>query len=202
MKTKLTTMLLAVAMLPAVADEAKPCAFGYCMGQAMEQDPTFINSDGISVLAVDHALFDPLTVHWTPATGVCKLLGIVNINSPDKYGTLHKAKFRELVGYVERKYGKPSGTTDRLLPNSIWKRQGDWLMAVKRRERQLGAQWKVGPIPSALRKRGYHAVDLPKGIDEIAILVDANKIGVYYEFFNYVECKEKGKAAAGIGADF
>ena len=92
MKTKLTTMLLAVAMLPAFADEAKPCAFGYCMGQAVEQEPTFFHSDGISVLAVDHALFDPLTVFWTPATGVCRLVGMVRINSPDNYGTLHRAK--------------------------------------------------------------------------------------------------------------
>ena len=76
-------------------------------------------------------------------------------------------------------------------------------MAVKRRERQLATHWKVGPLPSTFRKRGYHAVDLPKGIDEIGITVlDADSIAVDYEFFNYGKCKEEGKAAAGIGADF
>lgn len=195
-------LAVAVALVlasAAYADEAKPCAFGYCMGQAMEQEPTG-QLDGISILNVDHALFDPLYVYWTPATGICQLSGRVPINSPDNYGTLHKAKLKELVGFVERKYGEPSGTTDRLLPNSIWSRQGDWLMAVKRRERQLATQWMVGPIPNGLRKRGYRAVDLPKGIDSITVIVQANVVSVVYEFFNYVECEEIGKAS--IAADF
>lgn len=84
-----------------------PCVFGYCMGQAMEDEPDFVNDNDCLLVTVveDDPTFDRLYVVWAHIAGVCKVIGT---KETDDTGTV----FDTFAAIVTRKYGEPATSVD------------------------------------------------------------------------------------------
>ena len=82
-----------------------PCAFGYCMGQAMEGEPDM--DDGLLVTVVeDDPTFDVLYVSWAPVAGVCAVTGHAG-----------EGAFATFAAIVTGKYGEPTADAESI---KIW----------------------------------------------------------------------------------
>ena len=169
---------------PAAKEDAPPpCAFGYCMGQAIESEPNGKSDRGVPYIAKDHNFFYKVVAYWTPATGVCNVKGIYVVPSPDDYGEAHRSAFNHISDLVGRKYGEPSDAFDFLDAGSLWDEPRYWLMGLKSGERLLQRFWAKKPSI------------LPSGLGSISVKASELLIVVDYEFVNFPDCVEEGEAS-------
>ena len=84
-----------------------PCVFGYCMGQAMEGEPDFVNDNDCLLVTVveDDPTFDRLYVVWAHIAGVCEVMGTKETDDTDTV-------FDTFAAIVTRKYGEPATCVD------------------------------------------------------------------------------------------
>ena len=77
-----------------------PCAFGYCMGQAMKGEADAVNpSDGLLVTySKADADSDGVYVHWAPIAGVCAVLVRFNSTSPFELAKRFAADYAKKIG--------------------------------------------------------------------------------------------------------
>ena len=161
-----------------------PCAFGWCMGHAIDEEPEGRNADGLNYVSMEHDLFGGgVTAYWTPATGVCMVKGLYTVPSPDDYGKAHRSAFNHLSDLVKRKYGEPSHTFDHLGYGSTWNEPRDWLMGLKKDERALTSFWSEKPSI------------LPAGLEGVRVDAKASGLLITYRFANFLNCIEEGKAS-------
>lgn len=169
-------------------DTPPQCAFGYCMGQSIDEEPEGKNDYGLWYVSKKHDLFDGgVYALWTNSTGVCMVKGFYEVPSPDDYGNAHRRAFNMLSDLVKHKYGEPSVTIDSSPDDIIWGQSMHWLRTLETGERELYSGWFEEPSI------------LPPGLK---ILVDAESsaIEVEYSFANFDECMEEGKSA--VAEDF
>lgn len=166
---------LTVVLWQCDVEHAKPCAFGYCKGQKIDQEPQDHADDGMAFIKVRHRAFNRgLTIYFTRRQGVCSLKGLHGANWVRGEGNrdTHAQKFREFVALVSEKYGKPSAESGNF---------------------------------AELRLASWNAADgseLPRGLQSISVEAMSfglvGLIGVNYTFDNYDECLVESKT----GADF
>ena len=186
-------ILAAVVLLtlPSIAmaqeGDVKPCAFGYCRGQIINEEPEG-EEDGFLFIRAEHRAFDHLAVYFTHNQGVCGVAGYSYLNG-DEYGLAHKREFSKFVDLVRRKNGSPTVENDFLRPGSIWDEPQYWLMALRRQEYVLDTAW--------VAKEGS---ELPRGMKLIGVQATPDSIIVRYYFDNMEKCQTE--AQADIGADF
>ena len=161
----------------AKTDTRPQCAFGYCMGQAIDEEPEGKTDDGL--LYVEHDL--RVTALLTNSAGVCAVLGIYHVPSPDRYGNAHREAFNMLSDYVKSTYGEPTGTIDRLWYGSKRDEPKYWLKTLKKGERTLKSYWTKEPSI------------LPPGL-AIVVKAQDHSVSVSYQFANYVECMDENRS--------
>ena len=162
--------------------DASPCVFGYCMGQAIDEEPDGTHSAGLSfIITTDHDLFERVTVYWAPATGVCLVEAFYAVPSPDAHGDAHRSAFNLLTDLLRRKYGEPSDTYDRLRAGGVGEEPRHWLQGLEQGERQLASYWNAKPSI------------LPAGLATIKVEALPSSIVVVCDFANLAECLEEGR---------
>lgn len=117
-------------------DDAKPCAFGYCKGDLVDDVTLSVNADGLSYIRTEHRFFDTLAVYFTRSQGVCRIAGLRAVDV-DRYGDAHKMVLNWFVDLISSKYGKPSIELDFLQHGSVWNEPQDWLMSLRQKNRHL-----------------------------------------------------------------
>ena len=166
----------------ATESNAPPCVFGYCMGQAIDEEPDGTHAAGLSfITATDHDLFERVTVYWTPATGVCLVEAFYAVPSPDAHGDAHRSAFNLLTDLLRRKYGEPSDTYDHVRAGGVWEEPGYWLQGLEHGERQLANYWNE---KSSI---------LPAGLAAVKVEALPSFIVVVCDFANLAECLEEGR---------
>jgi hypothetical protein len=125
------------------------------------------NGPGAHVYETDaapkpHPKFESFFLVLSPSSKLLvKVGGIGKTIQTNGYGFALKSAFEEIETALVTKYGKGKGT-DALLPGSIWKDSGDWMMALRKKERRLSRLWT--------RSNGD---TLPDGVDTIALKANA-----------------------------
>lgn len=189
--TAITTLLLSAAAFsdetpgarePAMEPDASPCVFGYCMGQAIDEEPDGTHVAGLSfITTTDHDLFAKVTIYWTPATGVCLVEAFYAVPSPDAHGDAHRSAFNHLTDLLRRKYGEPSDAHDHLRGGGVGEESRYWLQGLEQGERQLANYWN--------EKQSV----LPAGLEAIKVEALPSFIVVVCDFANLAECLEEGR---------
>ena len=172
--TALTALLLCAGAFgeePADEDAPRtepPCAFGYCMGQAINEEPEGRNVDGLRYITENHTLFDAVAVYWSPPTGVCRLRGLYEVSTPDFAASRKTTEeaFDMLTVLVEKRYGERSYSND-----YRWEEYTD----------SLSYTW--------------WGENLPGGISSIEVEARHPHVAVDYKFENYSDCLEESKAS-------
>ena len=159
-------------------DAKLPSVLGFRMGQTIK-DEAEGDATGVSYRAYEHRAFsEGVTVYWTTATGVCKLMGLHTVVSPDEYGDAHKSEVNRFTEIVKTKYGEPTESLDFANEGSIYDEPQDWLMGLRKRERQLANVW---------------VKDLPDGITSITVVASEHHVAVEYDFANLPNAIEVGR---------
>ena len=97
MKTRTITMLFALALAAHVlGEDAKMTVFGFAEGDVVPKSDRRADDVGEvlrTAIYLDRAGFDSVLVLYTENQGTCKVVGIVDVDSPgaDSYGLRHKA---------------------------------------------------------------------------------------------------------------
>lgn len=162
--------------------------FGLRMGMTLEEvgsNPEQVRNGlyKYSTVPQPHSGFEAYILKFAPSTGLCWIKA-VGVNIQDSaYGTALRSGFSSLKEQLSRVYGQPRDM-DFLMPGSIWDEPRDYMMALLRQERVLGAIWEldgernlqqVGLIASALRR-------------------DVGYLSLEYSFTNKDACDEELKA--------
>jgi len=77
----------------------------------------------------------------------------------DRDGAKVRRRFEELKTSLESKYGRPRRTRDSLSRESLWKRPGDFAMALQDGDRELSATWKVEGTTIVMKAFGQDMTD-------------------------------------------
>lgn len=178
MRIYCATMTLALVAALAFAEnvdepDKPPCKLGFCMGEKVPHGTVR-----------EHALFDGgVMVNSQPTTGVCKVVGVLNVANPDDFGDAHKAAYKRIVELVEGKYGPATNEFDTIRYGSLWENGPRyWLMGLKSGDRDLMSFW--------FSEQG---ANLPKGIGAIGVTTNPKSITLGYEFTNIDDCTEEKK---------
>ncbi|TVQ98050.1 MAG: hypothetical protein EA399_11535 [Desulfovibrionales bacterium] len=172
MNTGLVFRVLIVLILlsgPALADGP----FGLRMGMSLDEvgaSPEEVRHGLYKFTSVPrpHSGFEAYILKFAPSTGLCWIKAVgVNIQD-NAYGTALRSGFSTLKEQLSTVYGQPRDM-DFLMPGSIWDEPREYMMALLRKERVLGAIWdldgernlrQVGLIASALRRDvGYLSLE-------------------------------------------
>ena len=162
------------------AESKPPCAFGFCMGQAINAKPDG-NFVGVLFRNVEHGAFNGgVTVLWTGKTGVCEVHGYQNIAERNRTGAgwAHKREFARFAELVEGKHGSPTDKFDEIDPDSIWNEYDEWAIALEMGDATLAHYWTR---------------NLRDGLDRIVVQAVTDRVEVHYEFANLRECIEQGR---------
>jgi hypothetical protein len=109
-----------------------------------------------------HPKFESFFLLFSPSSKLLvKVGGIGTTIQTNVYGFELQSAFEDVEAALVEKYGKGK-RTDALLPGSIWKDLGDWMMALNKKERRLSHLWT--------RSNGD---TLPEGVDTIALKANA-----------------------------
>ncbi|BDM23649.1 hypothetical protein KMS_R34060 [Pseudomonas sp. LRP2-20] len=77
----------------------------------------------------------------SPTVGLCQIRAIGKTINTNDYGHQLRDAFNGLQSALTTVYGKPQ-VLDALMPGSIWKDSRDWMMALRKKDRSLIAEWK------------------------------------------------------------
>lgn len=88
-----------------------------------------------------HSAFESYVLQVGPEAGLCWVKGIGKNIQTSVYGVELKSAFNQMKERLQQFYGAPD-VTDFLMTGSIWNEPKDWMMALIKKERALGATWK------------------------------------------------------------
>ena len=135
-----------------------------------------------------HSAFELYAVKVAPNGGLCWIKAIGKNISTSCYGTELKSKFMDMVNKLENAYGNYE-LYDYLMPGSIWDELKDWMRALIKKERTLGASWSE-----------EDQSNLSNNISKIVIAAQASSsdngfIILEYSFTNKEACEKEIDAA-------
>ena len=96
-----------------------------------------------------HPSFETYVLKILPTNGVCQVRGIGITIQSSSHGVEIRRAFNELAAMVSDAYGEYE-EADFLLRGSIWDEPEDWMMALRRNERQLQAVWEGQAMPNSV----------------------------------------------------
>lgn len=185
--TKTHTLWLAVTafgLASAVSLPAASAPFGLVMGAKLS-DVIVVKKSADEVYEikppVPNSEFETYFVRITPTEGLCKVIAVGRDHGGDTNGVEIRQTFSEFERNLGEKYGD-GRKFDFLKSGSIWKENGEWAMAVSRKERSLAKFWD--------RSEGSR---LPNDIAAIQLEAKATDrsttyLALNYELSNYEAC--------------
>ena len=197
-KSAALLLLLAVATCSHVAmGQVQDGPFGFYKGETMEQVIAAVGQSHVKEIKGDtlrlttaprpHPEFEIYSLIFSPTEGLLKITAI-GVDIPnDADGTHSRAKFTRFKTSLIDTYGQPSDDFDFLQVGSIWSEPHDFMMGVRKAERNLDCYWKP-----AGHVHGISIVALNLG----ATTSSTGYINISYEFLGweaYVDAKKNNQ---------
>ena len=169
--------------------------FGLDMGmslarvtQVSKTTPKNLSDDAYEITPPNtNNMFETYVVRIHPTYGVYLIKAVGKDITTNGYGASLRLEFDNLVGSIEKTYGKYK-KTDYLAPRSIWKDADDFMMGLIKNDRYLFCIWE--------RKEGS---TLPDDLDSIGVTVSAlssskGYLSLEYYSNNYDKIQAEKKA--------
>ncbi len=169
---------------------AKVCAagpFGLDQGMSLSMaqsqgmlraDPSNPNWYDTSALRSGHSSFESYSLLISPRFGLCKIVAVGKDIPTGSHGSQLKSEFKSLQEALNEKYGA-SKNYDFLHAGSIWDKDGEWMMALQRKERSLASFWTGRPLIDNL---------LSIKLEAKASSASVGWVTIAYEFNNFDAC--------------
>jgi hypothetical protein len=177
-----------VAIAPVVIKKMPPAEgpFGFKKGLTQEEIElmTGISLDPIasrkntyisSTVPKPHRAFNNYLLTIGQTTGLCSVRAVGKDIETSGYGIQIKIEFNSLESVLAEIYGIGE-KTDQLLPDSIWKDAGDWMMGMVKKDRYLLTQWE-GKVESQT---------LENQLESIILAARASNSGSGYLLLEYI----------------
>jgi hypothetical protein len=136
-----------------------------------------------------HPDFASVIVQAVPGIGVCWIKGLGNEFETDDFGIQARNHAMAIKDQLETKYGKAE-LIDILVPGSLWNEPRDWLMGLRKGDRDYGFHWKQ---PSNPPKQWLGISQIYVGLQTTSTGVRAN---VEYYSPRSADCDAAAKKAA------
>ena len=142
---------------------------------------------------VPHHIFANYIAEAAPTAGLCWIKGVSKPIETNRFGMSLRTEYEQLRDKLAKVYGSKFKETDALLPGSIWKDPGEWMMALRTKDRVLQATWDSSA-----------GAGLPYDLSVVAIVVSASSgsegyISVEYQFKNEPQCDAEISVNADVG---
>ncbi|RME39651.1 MAG: hypothetical protein D6794_03515 [Deltaproteobacteria bacterium] len=183
MKKIIAGFVLSAAFM---ATNAMAGPFGLEMGMSLKEiggKPEKLRNGVYKIVNVPkpHSAFEFYAVKVGPKSGLCWLKAIGKDIQTNSFGTGIKSAFNEMEKKLESIYGKHQ-RIDVLYNGSIWSEPNEWVMALLKKERVLGAIWEESKGSS-----------LPPNLKQVALVtgataLDKGYIAIEYSFKNEDAC--------------
>lgn len=182
---------------PAIAGGAFGIEQGTPISAFPDAKPVSGRSGGYQVFQISsppkpHDEFKSYLLVTTPATGICKILGLGKKHQWDRSGSEIRTSFNSMKEALISKYGV-SDNVDDIQATSIWKGLNEFSMALTNKERFLLSYWdrsKGSTMPDDINTVGLQA-NAEGGLDTY--------LTINYEFSNFKQCQEEQKKRDNSG---
>jgi len=133
-----------------------------------------------------NAHFKEYRIAISDTLGLGKIVAVGKTIDTNPHGDQMREEYEAVLDLLKRKYGRPE-ILEHLRSGSIWRDAGDWMMALRTKERVLVAFW--------LKSEGC---DLPDSLEAVALEVvglsrDKGFVTLSYEFDNWGAIVEEVK---------
>ena len=186
MNARTITLLLAVALAAQIhGEDAKMTVFGFAEGDAVPEDERRAeDADDVLRIAAypGRAGFDAVHVVYTENQGVCKVAGIVDVDSPgaDSYGVRHKAAADDVAGKVAAKLGRSHNKQNEVLVGGFAKRNPEhWPIHKRQDNATYSFSWDSNVEPFSYVRVG----------------AEYGYVRADFEYKNFAECLAERDAA-------
>lgn len=134
-----------------------------------------------------HPDFEEYMAIFSPTSGLVKLFAIGKTIDTNTSGDQVKQKFADIKSALNLRYGK-SNDIDHLKAGSIWKEDGEWMMSVLKKDRNLESYWFDKPL--SYLPNGIKAIKL----EATALKLDSGFVSLTYEFSGFDAYADSAKA--------
>lgn len=170
--------------------------FGTSKGDGIDRYPgaESLGDDTYVVYSLpkSHPDFDTFLLTIPEKYGLVKIQALSKTIQNDSAGEKTRALFSKIQKQLESKYGDPEYILDDINPDSIWKKETEWSIALAKNERVLRARWKVQNDNDEIVIVGLFVYAKQKGIST------SNTVNIVYyydnmnEYNNEKQAKESG----------
>lgn len=180
MKTRTITMLFALALAAHVlGEDAKMTVFGFAEGDVVPKSDRRADDVGEvlrTAIYLDRAGFDSVLVLYTENQGTCKVVGIVDVDSPgaDSYGLRHKAAADGVADRVAAKLGRPHSEKHEFVTGGFAERNPEHWPIHKRQDNATYTFW-------------WEDADATP-FSSVIVSADYGYVRASFEYKNFVEC--------------
>jgi hypothetical protein len=150
-------------------------------GVTLTAIPNSLNIYTTEVVPKTYNAFETYILLISPKVGLCRIRALSGDINTDSYGLALKSKVKDIAESLTANYGKGKAT-DVLLPGSLWKEPGDWMIGLLKKERYFGFDWeekKDKPFKNDLQGIMLEATAVNSGIGSVYL---------QYDFKNVDEC--------------
>lgn len=114
-------------------------------GVTLTAIPNSLNIYTTEVVPKTYNAFETYILLISPKVGLCRIRALSGDINTDSYGLALKSKVKDIAESLTANYGKGKAT-DVLLPGSLWKEPGDWMIGLLKKERYFGFDWEEKKI--------------------------------------------------------
>ncbi|MEX5716680.1 hypothetical protein IC615_27230 [Serratia ureilytica] len=98
-------------------------------GVTLTAIPNRLNIYTTEVVPKTYYAFETYILLISPKVGLCRIRALSGDINTDSYGVELKSRVKDIAKSLTANYGK-GNATDLLLPGSLWKEPGDWMMGL------------------------------------------------------------------------
>jgi len=96
---------------------------------------------------------------FSPKDGLLKIVAYGNDIKTNGFGEAVHDSFLEIRDAISQTYGQPEFTLDHVRAGSIWKEPEDWMMGLRKEERELTTVWSKN-LPNQIQDIVIEAIAL------------------------------------------
>ncbi len=137
-----------------------------------------------------HPEFESYLLVVGPTQGLCKVIAVGRDIPSNVFGDAVRARFEQLKGSLQSKYGTPTDVFDYVRVGSLWEEPEDFMMSLVREDRRLVGYWEAESNPT-----------VPPNLVSIwleakALTLQEGYLTLNYEFANLRECQAEIQRAS------
>ena len=142
-------------------------------GVTLTAIPNSLNIYTTKVVPKTHYAFETYILLISPKVGLCRIRALSGDINTDSYGLALKSKVKDIAESLTANYGKGKAT-DVLLPGSLWKEPGDWMIGLLKKNAisVLTGKRKDKPFKNDLQGIMLEATAVNSGIGSVYLQYD------------------------------